>query len=196
LACTIIGGAIAYWFPGLAGSMSILLWLLPLAVFFGTFVFAWTFAPYQLAQESASKISGLQGDVDHERAKSRDQSRHYEERVEANAEAYKARIHELSSENERLRNDLAGRNEAAARVEHIRTILLEQADRALNEAGYDENSARAWTSATELILRESLVPQISGRFRTWCHSYTAHAESVASVKAIACNLKVEDLLRK
>lgn len=65
---TIVGGLVAWEWPQLNKALSMMIWMLPLIVFFGTFLVAWTLAPYvmyrELENKSAKSIESLNKELD------------------------------------------------------------------------------------------------------------------------------------
>lgn len=184
LACTVIGGGIAYWNPSLAGSMNMLFWLLPLAVFIGLFVFQWTFAPYQLAIESSVVIAAYKTSIATEREASRDRTARHQDRLD-----------ELVAENERLRASIAKLEEATARVGHVRAALLKHADEAPSGDAYTPEQGTAWLFAADEMIQETVAQATANRFSRGPSSpkYADHRICVASLRALASNLRNEDL---
>ena len=108
---------------------------------------------------------------------------------------YKAweQVKSLESEVDTLRQSLALRETDDSRLETVRTTLLDHAKSApkMPSGGFDANAAYAWVSGAHTLLNR-LTPRLATNLggRNNSHDFAA---AVATVKAIAANLKQADL---
>ena len=178
----IVGGAVARYCPGLNEQMALLLWLIPLVVFIATFVMAMIIIPgkisYNRQIEFENRISKTASEAVN--------------KVANRVNNLESSIKELSGS----ANMSGDEREKVERLKSAKWSIQRYADDAPKDSAYLNNEGWKWCDGAQLMLRNMVKPHKCNNF--WhtsnANNYNDLFNSVASLRAIASDLRIEDLL--